>query len=332
MERITGSGVAYNFPLVFRLRGDLDLDALRAALRDVSGRHEALRTVFREHDGEPYQHIVPAAEAEPGLTVTDCAEAALDTLIETAQRRPFDLDRELPLRCEVFRVGPADHVVAVVLHHITTDEWSDRPFLADLNAAYAARRRGPAPDWAPLPVQYADYTLWQERVARTRSARPNSPTGPTRCATSPKSSRCRWTGRAPPSPPDAAAPCATSCPPSVGLALRDLSGATGTSMFMLLQAATAALLHRLGAGEDIPLGRSDRGPHGQRPRRPGRLLRQHARPAHRPVRRGRRHSVELLGRVRESTWPRSSTRTCPSTGWWRPSTRRAWPAATRCSR
>ncbi|TRO67713.1 non-ribosomal peptide synthetase [Streptomyces sp. IB201691-2A2] len=253
VEQITGSGVAYNFPLVFRLRGDLDLDALRAALRDVSGRHEALRTVFREHDGEPYQHIVPAAEAEPGLTVTDCAEAALDTLIETAQRRPFDLDRELPLRCEVFRVGPADHVVAVVLHHITTDEWSDRPFLADLNAAYAARTAGAAPDRAPLPVQYADYTLWQEELlAQVGEAQLAYWTDTLRDL--PEELTLPLDRPRPAEPTGRGGTVRHEVPAEVGLALRDLSGATGTSMFMLLQAATAALLHRLGAGEDIPLG------------------------------------------------------------------------------
>ncbi|MDQ0772819.1 amino acid adenylation domain-containing protein/non-ribosomal peptide synthase protein (TIGR01720 family) [Streptomyces aurantiacus] len=254
VEGITGSGVAYNFPLVFRLRGELDLDALRSALSDVAGRHEALRTVFHEHDGEqPYQFIVPAAEAAPEFTVRDCAEDALDGLIESAQRRPFDLARELPLRCEVFRVGPADHVVAVVLHHITTDEWSDRPFLADLNTAYAARTAGEEPGWAPLPVQYVDYTLWQEQLlgqvgeaqlahwTRTLSGLPEELALPL--------DRPR-----PAEPTGLGGRVRHEVPAEVGRMLRELSGETGTSLFMLLQAATATLLHRLGAGDDIPLG------------------------------------------------------------------------------
>ncbi|WP_413759805.1 amino acid adenylation domain-containing protein [Streptomyces sp. MMBL 11-3] len=253
VERITGSGVAYNFPLVFRLRGALDLDALRTALRDVAGRHEALRTVFPEHDGEPYQHIVPAAEAVPAFTVTDCAEDALDALVEVAQRRPFDLSRELPLRCEVFRLGPADHVVAVVLHHITTDEWSDRPFLADLDTAYAARAAGTEPAWTPLPVQYADHTLWQDELlgqvgeeqraywTRTLSGLPDELPLPL--------DRPR-----PAAPTGRGGKVRLDLPAATGRALRDLSTATGTSMFMLFQAATATLLHRLGAGDDIPLG------------------------------------------------------------------------------
>ncbi len=101
VEEITGSGVAYNFPLVFRLRGTLDTEALTAALRDVAVRHEALRTVFPTHEGEPYQRIVPAEDVAVACTVLDCAEPELPALIESAQRRPFVLTTELPFaaRC-----------------------------------------------------------------------------------------------------------------------------------------------------------------------------------------------------------------------------------------
>ncbi|MER7187130.1 amino acid adenylation domain-containing protein, partial [Streptomyces hyaluromycini] len=253
VEQITGSGVAYNFPLVFRLRGDLDTEALRAALRDVAARHEALRTVFPAHDGEPYQRIVPAEEAHPALTVAAASEEALPALIEAAQRRPFDLTAELPLRCEVFRLADGDHVVAVVLHHITTDEWSDRPFLADLDTAYAARRAGTVPQWAPLPVQYADYTLWQRellaisgetQLAYWRDALRGLPDELTLPSDRPR----------PAGPTGRGGKVRLELPAATGLALRDLTAATGTSMFMLFQAATAALLQRLGAGDDIPLG------------------------------------------------------------------------------
>ncbi|WP_327699030.1 non-ribosomal peptide synthetase [Streptomyces sp. NBC_00459] len=253
VERITGSGVAYNFPLVFRLRGDLDLDALRAAVRDVAGRHEALRTVFPEQDGEPYQLIVPAAEADPEFTVTDCGEGELADRIESAQRRPFDLTAELPVRCEVLRVGPADHVVAVVLHHITTDEWSDRPFLADLTTAFRTRRAGRAPEWAPLPVQYADYTLWQdELLGRVGADQLAHWTGTLRDL--PEELHLPLDRPRPAEPSGRGGKVRLELPADTGLALRELSGTTGTSMFMLFQAATAALLHRLGAGDDIPLG------------------------------------------------------------------------------
>ncbi|MFF0383225.1 non-ribosomal peptide synthase/polyketide synthase [Streptomyces sp. NPDC004286] len=246
-------GVAYNFPLVLRLRGPLDLPALRAALRDVAARHESLRTLVGEHEGEPYQRVLGAEEAEVPCAVADATEAGLPALIAAAQRRPFDLTHELPLRAEVFRIGAEDHVVAVVLHHITTDEWSDRPFLADLDTAYAARAAGAAPDWAPLPVQYADYTLWQEQLlgqlgeqqtaywAEALSGLPEELPLPL--------DRAR-----PAEPTGRGAVVRRAVSEETGRALRELSATTGTSMFMLLQAATATLLHRLGAGDDIPLG------------------------------------------------------------------------------
>ncbi|MYZ40774.1 MULTISPECIES: non-ribosomal peptide synthetase, partial [unclassified Streptomyces] len=255
VQRITDDGgVAYNFPLVFRLRGTLDLAALRAALRDVTGRHEALRTRFEEYEGEPYQRIVPAEEADPSFTVIDCAEQDLSARIEEAQRRPFDLSTELPLRAEVLRLGPADQVVALVLHHITTDEWSDRPFLADLGLAYEARAVGRASEWErDLPVQYADYTLWQNRLLDEVGERQLAYWTETLRDLPEKlelpldrERPDRFTGRA--------GVVRAELPAGTGSALRELSGAQGVSLFMLFQAATATLLHRLGAGDDIPLG------------------------------------------------------------------------------
>ncbi|MGW5354054.1 non-ribosomal peptide synthase/polyketide synthase [Streptomyces sp. NPDC004031] len=248
-----GGGAAYNFPLVVRLRGALDLDALRAALADLTARHESLRTLVAEHDGTPVQRILPADRARPPLTVTDCAPRELPALVASAQRRPFDLARELPLRADVFRVAADDHVVALVLHHITTDEWSDRPFLADLDTAYAARAAGHAPRFAPLPVQYADYTLWQEALlARVGERQLDHWTRALRGA--PHELALPLDRPRPAEPTGRGAVVRREVPAGTGRALRDLTAATGTSMFMLLQAATAALLHRLGAGDDIPLG------------------------------------------------------------------------------
>jgi amino acid adenylation domain-containing protein/non-ribosomal peptide synthase protein (TIGR01720 family) len=256
IQQLEGTSAAYNFPLVFRLRGPLDVAAWRAALADVVDRHEALRTVFGERDGHPFQRVLPAG-TEPVVEVVELTgDAVGDTLTDTVQaavERPFDLSAELPLRVTIARVSDVEHVVVVLLHHITTDEWSDRPFLRDLATAYEARRAGRAPDWAPLPVQYADYTLWQRELLgdladgqldywqRTLDGAPQELELPT---DRPRPARPTFRG----------AEEVLTLPAETAAALRELSGRTGASTFMLLHAAVAALLHRMGAGTDLPLG------------------------------------------------------------------------------
>ncbi|RSN27514.1 non-ribosomal peptide synthetase [Amycolatopsis sp. WAC 01416] len=251
VDRMEANAVAYNFPLTFRLRGDLDLGSLRLALGDVLGRHEVLRTVFIEHDGEPYQRVLDAPEIP--FAVEECDEAGLEARIAELSRTPFDLAREIPVRLRVLRLGEGDHVISLVLHHSATDEWSDRPFLGDLTSAYEARRGGASPVWTDLPVQYADFALWQKDFLEQRGA--------TQVAF--------WAGSLNGAPDELTLPLDRPRPlrptgrggkvksrlsGELSAAVRDLAAKAGASPFMVLQAAVAALLHRTGAGDDIPLG------------------------------------------------------------------------------
>ncbi|MFD3938565.1 amino acid adenylation domain-containing protein [Streptomyces sp. NPDC058611] len=259
IQQIEDTSAAYNFPLVMRLRGNLDVDAWRAALGDVTDRHEALRTLFAERDGRAYQRVLPAGQAHPPVEHLRATEEEVRALVDAAINRPFDLAAELPLRATVVEVAPEEHVVVILLHHITTDEWSDRPFLGDLAAAYAARRSGSAPAWEPLPVQYADYALWQRKLLgdpadaqslaarqldhwhRTLDGAPEELELPT---DRPRPARPAFTG--------AELDVAFDGPAYQGL--KRLAKDNGVSMFMVVHAAVATLLHRLGAGTDIPLG------------------------------------------------------------------------------
>ncbi|RVW00669.1 non-ribosomal peptide synthase/polyketide synthase [Rhodococcus xishaensis] len=261
-EQDTAASSAYNFPIVLRLRGLLDVEAFTQALGDVVARHEVLRTVFDEHEGDPVQVILDDAHLEVNVLDAQPDDAEPDEasrLVAAAVARPFDLASEIPVRATVIRVGDDEYVLALVLHHIATDEWSDRPFLRDLMVAYAARIHGAAPEWTPLPVQYADYTLWQRALLGDPSD-----------ADSLISRQLDyWTEVLDGAPEELALPTdrTRAARPSFAggaieldlaaettVALRALARERGASMFMVLHAASAALLHRLGAGDDLPLG------------------------------------------------------------------------------
>ncbi|MFF1422359.1 amino acid adenylation domain-containing protein [Streptomyces sp. NPDC058280] len=259
IQQIECASAAYNFPLVMRLRGTLDVEAWGKALADMTARHEALRTVFVEPDGQAIQKVLPAEEARPVVERLRATEDEVPALVDRAVNRPFDLATELPLRTTIVELTPRDHVVVLLLHHITTDEWSDRPFLRDLATAYAARVSGAAPRWEPLPVQYADYALWQQRLlgdpadAAGLSAR-QLEYWRTTLEGAPEELELPTDRPRPARPAFSGAELDIAFEADVHEGLKRLARETGASMFMVVHAAVAALLHRLGAGTDIPLG------------------------------------------------------------------------------
>ncbi|WP_308457573.1 condensation domain-containing protein, partial [Streptomyces sp. B226SN101] len=150
-------------PLALRLGGRLDREALRLALGDVVARHESLRTVFAEDAQGPYQRVLDVGVAVP-WSVSSCGQEELSERLEEAARYAFDLTVDVPIRATLFELGPDEHALLLLVHHIATDAWSLRPFVGDLVAAYGARAEGAAPGWPVLPVQYADFAVWQREL------------------------------------------------------------------------------------------------------------------------------------------------------------------------
>src|SRR5712672_4182912 len=149
----------YVTPLALRLRGDLDIEALRTALTGLVARHESLRTTFDEIDGHGVQVV-----HEPGavdLPVEQLTEAELNEALTGEAGRPFDLRHGPLLRLKLFRLAPDEHVLLVMMHHIITDGWSTGVIVDELSMGYAAALRGEPADLPPLPVQYPDYAAWQ---------------------------------------------------------------------------------------------------------------------------------------------------------------------------
>ena len=164
IDQLRGPSPVYNMAVALRLGGRLDAEALGAALADVVGRHESLRTLFAAPGGIPQQVVIPVERADFGWDVVDATGWSVSRLgeaIEAGARQRFDLATEIPLRAQVFRIAEDEHVLVAVVHHIAADGWSVTPLVGDLGVAYASRCAGRAPGWAPLAVQYVDYTLWQ---------------------------------------------------------------------------------------------------------------------------------------------------------------------------
>ncbi|MER5873403.1 amino acid adenylation domain-containing protein, partial [Streptomyces sp. NPDC002044] len=259
LDSVRGPGTTYNVPLAVRLDGPVDTVALEAAVQDLAARHESLRTVFREHEGEPYQVVLPAERATVPLTVREVAAGRLEAEAVRAGSHVFDLGAEPPVRVTLLRAAPDDHVLVVLVHHIATDEGSAGPLLADLDLAYAARSAGTEPVFAPLPVQYADFALWQREllgdVADPGSAAGRQAAYWRRALAGAPAEVALPTDRPRPAVPSYEGGVVTfDVPAETGAGLARIAREGGATLFMVAHAAVAALLHRLGAGEDIPLG------------------------------------------------------------------------------
>ncbi|MEU8877096.1 amino acid adenylation domain-containing protein [Streptomyces javensis] len=259
LNRFENGAAAHNISLGLRLTGTLDHEALRAAVRDVTARHETLRTVFPETGGAARQLILPPDQCPAEMAVTTVEERDLDAAIAEQAARDFDLATETPLRVTLFQLAPDHHVLLIILHHIAGDGWSVGPFAADLTSAYLARTAGRAPDWEPLPVQYADYTIWNYSVLGEESDSGSLVSEQLefwrrRLEGSPDVLPLPTDRPRPPEADYTAETVEGRISPELHRALARVARTTGTSLFMVLQAGLASLLSAHGAGTDIPMG------------------------------------------------------------------------------
>ncbi|MFY0571228.1 non-ribosomal peptide synthase/polyketide synthase [Archangium lansingense] len=171
LEQLAPGGASYHVPLVVRLGGRLDVELFRAAFQEVVRRHESLRTTFAQVDGQPIQVIAP--EQELPLPVKDLAHLPPEEREAEAERhareeavRPFDLHRGPLVRATLLKLEPEVHALLLTLHHIVCDGWSQDVLQRELAAHYAALQAGAPAVLPPLPVQYADYAVWQRAWLR----------------------------------------------------------------------------------------------------------------------------------------------------------------------
>ncbi|WP_280372819.1 non-ribosomal peptide synthase/polyketide synthase, partial [Nocardia abscessus] len=267
LNRFDNQTAVNNIPLAVRLTGTLDTEALRQAVADVVDRHEVLRTVYPETaDGQGVQVVLPAGHSAIDLTPIEVSEAEISDRISELVLTGFDVTAAVPVRAELFRIAgsmdgsqPDTHVLVFVVHHISGDGWSVRPLARDVMVAYSARSRGEAPAWAPLPVQYADYALWQRETLGSEGD-PGSLIA---------QQVAFWSDTLAGLPDQLDLPSDRSRPAVASnrggvyefsldaQLLRELNAlarANGASLFMVVHAAFAALLARLSGSDDIAIG------------------------------------------------------------------------------
>ncbi|WP_444543688.1 non-ribosomal peptide synthase/polyketide synthase [Nocardia takedensis] len=259
LNQFDTGAAAYNLPVAVQLSGALDIPALRAAALDIITRHETLRTRYPQTDDGPIQEILPPAA--PDLGLVEVSEEALFERVAEIASTGFDVAAEVPLRLALFRIGGAadEHVLLLVVHHIAADGWSLGALTRDIMAAYAARSQGEAPNWAPLPVQYADYALWQ-RESLGDAADPESPAA---------AQLAYWTDTLAGLPEESTLPMDRPRPEvqsyrggavsfrvdaETHRGLRELARAANATVFMVVHSALAVLLARMAGTDDVAIG------------------------------------------------------------------------------
>lgn len=259
LNRANPESVAETVCFAIRLGGRMRIEALQVAVVDVIERHETLRTVYPAVDGIGYQVVLPLDHVLADLTPESLAESEIQDWLADFAEFTFDVTAEIPVRIAIAELAPDDHVVAVVAHRIAADEGSVTPFLRDLAVSMLARRNRARPAWAPLPVQYADYALWQHTVLGDE-ADPNSVAA---------REIGYWrevlagTGDGAALPADRPRPDVGSgrgagysftVDAGVRARLGEIADAADTTLFTVVHAVFAALLARLSSGADVVVG------------------------------------------------------------------------------
>ncbi|OBF81041.1 non-ribosomal peptide synthetase [Mycobacterium sp. 852002-51163_SCH5372311] len=250
--RMEGARDGFNLPFALRFSGPLDAAALTQALNDVVGRHEALRTNFAEYQGVPYQFVHPVLRV--GIPVLNVSAEQFDETVTALRRHVFTPEAGPLLKGTLLELGPENHVLLLLVHHIVSDHASLGIVFDDLVTAYRARVEGRAPHWPDLPIQFADYALWQRSAFDTEWGQ----------------AELAYWREALAGLPDEISVASDHTRPSVlgkhGTvvtftvsaarrgALTQLAEQNGATEFMVYQAVLAVLLHKFGGGTDIPVG------------------------------------------------------------------------------
>ena len=259
LDQLEPNSSAYNMPLAVRLRGRLDVDALRRSLDEIVRRHESLRTRFDQIDGRPVQIIEDAKSSSLQLTdlsALDDVERESEAVRLAAEEslRPFDLSRCPLMRSRLARLSESEHVFFMTMHHIVSDGWSMRIFVQELTALYTAYRAGEPHPLADLPIQYADYAAWQRKQLEGEGLETQLGYWKKQLGGELAVLELPFGGIRPAVKTFRSGTRSMQLPAQVIKPLRELCQQESVTMFMTLLAAFKVLLHRYTGQEDILVG------------------------------------------------------------------------------
>jgi amino acid adenylation domain-containing protein len=253
------ASAAYNIPVVMRLDGSLHEDALKASINAIVGRHEALRTTFEVTGDRPAQVIAPALDVP--LPLVDLSGLPCEARQTEAQRwikeeaqRPFDLARGPLLRANLLRMAEREHLLVLVMHHIVSDGWSMGVLTQELAELYRAFAAGEEPSLPELPVQYADYALWQREWLQGDALQAQLDYWKGQLAGAPSITELPTDRPRSPMLSYRGAREVQLLPDGLASDLKAFSQREGVTFYMTLLAAFGALLHRYTGQTDIVVG------------------------------------------------------------------------------
>jgi aspartate racemase len=263
LQRLYPDNPAYNLPAAFRIRGSLDARALSAALTEIARRHSVLRTRFVSRGGPPMQEVRP--EPELSFHEVDLAgdggtsasrEARAEAIAREEGRRPFDLAADAPLRATLVRLSAEadDHLLVLVMPHIVADAWSVEILAREIDAVYAALAAGEIPSLPKLPVEYADFALWQRQWLQGRVLEKQLAYWKRELADAPPPLELPSDRVRPPVASFQGATLVRELPERTAAALESVARAEGGSLFMALHAAFSAFLHRITGETEVRVG------------------------------------------------------------------------------
>ncbi|TYZ39399.1 non-ribosomal peptide synthetase, partial [Ralstonia solanacearum] len=255
LAQMEGGSEAYHIPVGLRLKGELDEDALRRSLDRIVARHEALRTRFVTEEGQAVQRVASAdvgfaldrvdlqGQAESGQT--------LATLSEREANTPFDLAHGPLIRGCLVKLGEQEHVLLITMHHIVSDGWSQGVLARELGALYEAYRAGNSDPLPALPIQYADYAVWQRRWLEGAELQRQGAYWEQALAGAPTLLSLPTDRARPPQQDYAGGSVEVVFDEALSAGLRKLSQRHGTTLFMTVLAGWSALLSRLSGQEEV---------------------------------------------------------------------------------